>query len=146
MPAINPYLTFKNTCEEAFEFYRSVFGGDFAMVMRMGDMDCGQPVPDEAKNLIMHTALPIGGNMLMGSDAPEGFGPPLNVGNNYSVSVSADSMDEGRRIFNELSSGGQVMMPFEKAFWGAHFGMLTDKFGIQWMVSYDSAREPALAA
>ncbi len=137
MTAINPYLTFKNNCEEAFEFYRSVFGGEFLGKMRMSDMDMGVPIPDEAKNLIMHVALPIGnGSTLMGSDAPDGFGPPLNVGNNLSVAIAPDSEDEARRLFDGLSAGGSVMMPFEKAPWGDMFGMFTDKFGIQWMVNY----------
>jgi len=135
MPTINPYLSFKGNCEEAFEFYRSHFGGEFATMMRMDAMDCGMPVPDEAKNMIMHIALPIGnGNMLMGSDAPDGFGPPLNFGNNYSVSVSAENEAEARRLFDGLSDGGQVIMPFDKPFWGGLFGMFADKFGVNWMV------------
>jgi PhnB protein len=140
MAAINPYLTFKNNCEEAFEFYRSVFGGEFhgPGIMRMGDMDTGQPVPEDAKNLVMHVTLPIGeGTVLMGSDAPDGFGPPLNVGNNISIAIKTDSAEEADRLFAGLSDGGNVTMPMADAFWGAYFGMFTDKFGINWMVNYD---------
>ena len=146
MPAINPYLTFKNNCEEAFGFYRSVFGGEFQGpgVARMGDMDCGdQPMPEEAKNLVMHVALPIGeGTILMGSDAPEGFGPPLNVGNNISVAIKTDSVEESDRLFNGLSAGGNVTMPMSDAPWGAYFGMFTDKFGINWMINHDRGGRP----
>jgi PhnB protein len=140
MSAINPYLTFKNNCEEAFEFYRSVFGGEFQGpgIMRMGDMDPGQPVPEDAKNLVMHVTLPIGeGTVLMGSDAPDGFGPPLNVGNNISIAITTDSTEEADRLFAGLSEGGTVTMPMADAFWGAYFGMFTDKFGINWMINYD---------
>jgi PhnB protein len=141
MPQINPYLTFKSNCEEAFNFYRSVFGGEFVTMVRMGDMDMGMPVPDADKNLVMHVALPIGGNALMGSDSPEGFGaPPLNVGNNFSVSVSADSKEDADRIYGGLSAGGHATMPMADAPWGSYFGMLTDKFQVQWMVSFDQRR------
>jgi len=135
MATINPYLTFKGNCEEAFEFYRSVFGGEFATVMRMGDAT-GMPVPEEAKNKIMHIALPIGDSaVLMGSDSGEGFGPPVNVGNNYSVAIGAKGKEESDRLFNGLSAGGHVTMPMADAFWGGYFGMLTDKFGFQWMIN-----------
>ena len=142
MPTINPYLSFKDTCEAAFNFYKSVFGGEFTTVMRIGEVDCGMPAPAGSENLIMHISLPIGnGNILMGSDAPEGFGPPIQVGNNYSVAVSGDSMDEAKRIFDGLSAGGQVVMPFEKAFWGDHFGMIVDKFQTQWMVTFGDSQK-----
>jgi PhnB protein len=145
MAAINPYLTFKNNCEEAFEFYRSVFGGEFhgPGIARMGDMDCGgdQPMPEAAKNLVMHVALPIGeGTILMGSDAPEGFGPFLNVGNNISFAIKTDSVEESDRLFNGLSEGGSVTMPMADAPWGAYFGMFTDKFGINWMINHDKGQ------
>lgn len=138
MPFINPYLTFQDTCEEAFEHYRSVFGGEFAMKMRMTDIDMGVPVPAGAENLIMHVALPIGGQMLMGSDAPEGFGPPIQQGNNYSAAVGVESREEADRIYNGLAGGGgETSMPMGDAPWGDYFGMLTDRFGINWMVSFD---------
>lgn len=138
MATINPYLSFKDNCEEAFGLYRSVFGGEFGMVMRVKDLDLGVPVPDGAGDLILHMALPVGGNLLMGSDCPEGFGPPLEQGNNYSVSVGVESKEEADRIYKELSDGGTATMPMDNAPWGSYFGMLTDKFGIQWMISFDS--------
>jgi len=143
MPKMNPYLNFKDSCEEAFEFYRSVFGGEFMMLMRMGDTDMGMPVPDEAKNLIMHVSLPIGDNILMGSDAPDGLCPtPLTAGNNFSVSISAESREDADRIYNGLSADGTSAMPMQEMFWGSYWGMLTDKFGINWMVEH-SEQKPA---
>ncbi|MGI8812204.1 MAG: VOC family protein [Pyrinomonadaceae bacterium] len=143
MATINPYLAFQGNCEEAFEFYRSQFGGEFAVKMYMNDIDCGMPIPAGAEKKIMHIALPIKANMLMASDSVEGMGAPFQAGNNYSVSVSADSEEEGRKLFDSLSAGGKVMMPFADAFWGGLFGMFTDKFGVQWMVSFDKRQQPA---
>jgi PhnB protein len=141
MPMINTYLNFKDTCEVAFDFYRSVIGGEFTTKMRMGDVDCGQPVSESAKDLIMHVSLPIGnGTVLMGSDCPEGFGPQLTVGNNFAVSLSTDSKEQADEFFKGLSEGGNVVMPMADQFWGAYFGMINDKFGINWMVSYDNNR------
>jgi len=137
MAAINPYLTFDGNCDEAFEFYKSVFGGDFLTMMRFGDMDTGQPVQESEKNRVMHVALPIGpGNILMASDIPAAMGP-LTIGNNFSISINADSEAEADKLFAGLSAGGKVTMPMGKVFWGAYFGMFTDKFGIQWMINYD---------
>ncbi|MEP7076281.1 MAG: VOC family protein [Acidobacteriota bacterium] len=141
MANINPYLTFKGNCEEAFNFYKSVFGGEFATIMRMGDGSGGMEVPDAAKNQIMHVALPVGDTaMLMGSDAMEGFGPPFNAGNNFSVAVGPKSKEEADKLYNGLAAGGTQTMPMADAFWGAYFGMLVDKFGIQWMVNFDASR------
>ena len=138
MPMINTYLNFKDNCEAAFDFYRSVIGGEFATKMRMGEVDCGQLVSESAKNLIMHVSLPIGnGTVLMGSDCPEGFGPQLTVGNNFCVSLSTDTREQADEFFKGLSEGGTVMMPMADQFWGAYFGLINDKFGINWMVSYD---------
>ena len=97
-------------------------------------------MPADEQEKIMHIALPIGGNMLMGTDIPGGM-TPVVFGTNSSISVDAGSEDEGKNLFNALSSGGKVMMPFEKMFWGAFFGMSTDKFGVQWMVNYDPDKE-----
>jgi PhnB protein len=135
MPSINPYLNFENKTEEAFNFYKSVFGGEFQTLMRFKDAAGEMPMKPEEGEKIMHMALPIGSNMLMGSDTPEGMGQ-VTRGTNVSVSVHPDSEEEARRIFNGLAAGGNVTMPFEKAFWGDFFGMLTDKFGINWMVNY----------
>lgn len=135
---INPYLNFNGQTEEAFNFYRSVFGGEFLTFQRMKDSPGGNTFPVNEQDRIMHVALPIGKHtVLMASDIFESMGHKLTVGNNYSISVSAESEKEADKIFQGLSSGGSVTMPLEKAFWGSYFGMLTDKFGIQWMVSYD---------
>ena len=139
MAAINPYLTFKDNCEEAFNFYKNAFGKDFAQLIRFKDMPMeGQPAPPNIANQIMHVSLPIGdGTVLMGSDAPEGFGPPVQAGNNFSISINTTSEEEATKIFNAMSNGGRVSMPLGKAPWGAYFGMFTDKFGVNWMVNYD---------
>ena len=139
--SINPYLTFNGTCEAAFNFYRSVFGGNFPYIGRFKEMPPaeGQPPMTEAQaNLIMHVSLPIGNNsMLMGSDSSEEFGHASTIGNNYSISINAVTQAEADKLFHGLSSGGKITMPIGKTFWGAYFGMLTDKFGIQWMVNFD---------
>lgn len=139
MPQINPYITFKGTCEDAFNFYKSVFGGEFQYIGRFGEMPDGDKMPEEAKNLIMHVSLPISKEtILMGSDSSEAFGQITTVGNNISVSINTESKEEATRIFNGLSAGGKVTMPLELTFWGAFFGMFTDKFGINWMVNHDT--------
>jgi len=108
--------------------------------MRMGDTDMGMPVPEEAKNLILHISLPIGVNILMGSDAPDGVCPlPLVAGNNFSISISAESREEADRIFGGLSTGGNPSMPMGVMFWGSYWGMLTDKFGVNWMVEHQES-------
>lgn len=138
MPQVNPYLTFKGNCEEAFIFYRSVFGGDFPYIGRFKDMPSEKPLPPEAGELIMHVSLPISKETtLMGSDSSEAFGQVTNIGNNISLSINTESEEEATRLFNGLSEGGTVTMPLNKTFWGAFFGMCTDKFGIHWMVNYD---------
>ncbi len=142
MPVINTYLTFPGNCEEAFNFYKSIFGGEFPYIGRFKDMpaeQCG-PIPDNAKEKIMHMSLPIGNSVLMGSDAIEGFGPPHIAGNNFSLSVNTGSDAEADKLFSALSTGGQTIMPLGKTFWGSYFGMLTDKFGIQWMVSHEQEK------
>jgi len=138
MATINPYLNYLGNAEEAFTLYKSVFGGEFAMIQRYKDTpEAGKVGPDDGDKL-MHIALPIGnGNVLMGTDALGSMGHNLKQGNNFHISLSADSDAEADKIFNGLSAGGKVMMPMMKTFWGSYFGMFTDKFGIQWMVSHD---------
>ncbi|WP_421920192.1 VOC family protein [Marinifilum sp.] len=140
MATLNVYLNFKRNCEEAFAFYKLVLGGEFSYLSRFGEMpqsDNCPPVPEEDKNLIMHVSLPISKEtVLMGSDSSEAFGPFPTQGNNFSLSLDTESKGEADRIFTELSAGGNVIMPMDNTFWGAYFGMLTDKFGIQWMVSF----------
>lgn len=138
MATVNPYLTFNGNCEEVFNFYRSVFGGEFTYVGRYKDMPSEKPIPDSEKEKIMHVSLPISGEtVLMGGDSSETFGCVAEFGNNIALSVNTNSQEEATRIFNELSLGGKVTMPLDKTFWGAFFGMFTDKFGINWMVNYD---------
>ncbi|GAB3659993.1 VOC family protein [Echinicola sediminis] len=140
MTVINPYLTFLGNCEEAFNFYKSVFGGEFTYLGRFSEMPPqeGVTLSEEAKNKIMHVSLPIGPNTsLMGSDSGGDWGAQTIVGNNISVSITADSKEQADKFFNELSAGGQVTMPIADTFWGDYFGMLTDKFGINWMVSFN---------
>src|SRR4051812_33652879 len=126
MAALNPYLNFMGNTEDAFNFYKSVFGGEFPMVMRFKDTPEAARVPPNEQDKIMHIALPIGKNVLMGTDALESMGHKLTPGNNYSLSISAKSREEADQIFNGLSAGGQVTVPLENMFWGAYFGMLTD--------------------
>lgn len=136
MAAVNPYLSFTDNCEEAFNFYRSSFGGEFLTIMRFGDNPADYQPAESEKNRIMHVALPIGKNtILMGSDTPTEMGT-INVGNNSSIAIQAESEEEADRLFNGLSAGGQVTMPLSKVFWGDYFGMFTDKFGVQWMVNF----------
>ncbi|AOM79993.1 VOC family protein [Pedobacter steynii] len=137
MATINPYLNFEGKTEEAFNFYKSVFGGEFTVIQRFKDMPDGDKMSVDDQNKIMHVSLPINGNVLMGTDTLESMGQKLNVGDNFSVSVNTDSEAESDQIFNALAVGGEIIMPLEKAFWGAYFGMLKDRFGIQWLVNFD---------
>ena len=136
MAAINAYLLFNGNAEEAFNFYKSVFGGDFQMVMRFKDAPPEHRGAESEGNKIMHIALPIGQSILMASDAPEA--QKVNVGSNFSISISASTKEEADSFYNGLSAGGQTYMPMSNTFWGSYFGMLQDKFGVHWMVSYDS--------
>lgn len=139
MATTNTYLTFKGNCEQAFDFYKSVFGGDFNYIGRFGDMPESKDynVPESKKNQIMHVGLSIGTSILMGSDTGGDWAPTFVQGNNFSVSVTAESKEEADRIFEALSQGGKITMPLERTFWGDYFGMLTDQFGINWMVSFN---------
>jgi PhnB protein len=142
MATINPYLSFMGNTEEAFNFYKSVFGGEFTGIQRFKDIPDGDKMSAEDQEKIMHVALPIGGgNVLMGTDTLESMGHSLTVGTNISLSISADSKEEAEQIFNGLSEGGKVEMPLADAFWGAYFGMFADKFGVQWMVNYDYPKQ-----
>ena len=137
---LNTYLHFGDNCREAFEFYRSIFGGEFMFLSTFADGPEDMPrVPDDEKGRIMHVSLQIGDSVLMGSDSTSAFGPPPDVGNNYSISVSTESREEMDRLFAGLSEGGNVAMAPQDMFWGAYFGMCTDKFGINWMLSYETS-------
>lgn len=123
MATANPYLNFNGNTEEAFNFYKSVFGGEFAALQRFGDIPGDDSTPSENKNMIMHVALPIGGgSMLMGTDAPDSMGFKLTFGNNYYICLSPDSEEEAHKLFNGLSAGGKIEMQLEKMFWGALYG------------------------
>jgi PhnB protein len=138
MAAFNIYLNFPGNTEEAFNFYKSVLGGEFATIMRFKDSPGCEGMPADQQNGIMHVALPVGnGNMLMGTDAVDGMGPKLVVGNNVSITVNPETEAETHKLFDGLAAGGTVLVPLNKAFWGGYFGMLVDKFGIQWMFNYD---------
>ena len=135
---MNIYLFFNGNCREVFEFYRSVFGGDFAFVTTFregpGDMD----VTEEELDNIMHISFPLGSGYLMGSDVPASFRPPPVVGDNFSISIEPTSVGETEEQFAKLSEGGNVITPLEKQFWGAYHGSCTDKFGISWQFNYSS--------
>lgn len=137
---MNPYLNFNGNAEEAFNLYKSVFGGDFATVMRFKDNpQCGD-ISEADKMLIMHIALPIdGGGMLMASDAVESLGQNLKVGNNVYISLSPETREEADRLFAGLSEGGKVEMAMSDMFWG-YFGCFADKFGVKWMLNVGSEK------
>jgi PhnB protein len=141
MARVNTYLNFPRNTEEAFNFYKSVFGGDFGGmgVARFGDIPAQEgmpPLAENDKNLIMHIELPItGGHVLMGTDAPESMGFRVNFGNNVHISLEPDSRTETKRLFDALSVEGKITMELQDMFWGAYYGSVTDKYGIQWMVN-----------
>mgnify|MGYP001212026002 CR=1 FL=1 len=139
MAALHPYLNFNGNTEEVFNFYKSVFGGEFPMIMRFKDAPPEFRADKGEENKIMHIMLPIGKNsLLMGSDMPTAMGK-ANPGNNMSISITADSKEEADKLFNGLSAGAtKIIMPMSQAFWGSYFGMLVDQYGISWMVSYDT--------
>lgn len=140
MTKINVYLNFPGNAEEAFGFYRSIFGGDFASVVRFKDMPMdGTGVPRDAEEMMMHMALPIGDDLLMASDAPRSMGQNVAFGNHAYISVHPDTREEADRIFNGLSAGGEVEMPIADQVWGDHYGSLKDRFGVMWMVNFSPA-------
>lgn len=145
MATTNSYLTFNGNCEEAFNFYKSVFGSEFTYIGRFGEMPSSDEyqVPDTYKDKIMHVSLPIGQSILMGSDVGGEWTPTFVQGNNFSVSITADSKDEADKIFNALAENGKITMPLDHTFWGDYFGMLTDKFGINWMMSFADQADKA---
>jgi PhnB protein len=138
MTKFNFYLNFAGNTEQAFNFYKSVFGGEFASVVRFKDMPMeGVSIPKEDANKIMHIGLPIGKDqMLMGTDVLESLGHKLIPGNNIHISVHPDSKEEADRLFNALSKGGKVQMPMANQPWGDYYGDFQDKFGVHWMINY----------
>jgi len=138
MAIINPHINFNGNAEEAFHFYRSVFGGEFAKIIRFKDLASAEfPVAENEANKIMHIALPIGKSVLMANDVPEMLGRTNENENRSKIVISAESKEEADRLFNGLSAGGQIEMPIADSPWGSYFGMFRDKYGIEWMVDYD---------
>ncbi|HEY4207773.1 MAG TPA: VOC family protein [Puia sp.] len=137
MPSVSPYLNFSGRCEEAFNFYKSVFGGEFFTLMRFKEAPPEYRSCEAEWEWIMHVALPIGKNtVLLGSDVPSNMAP-VTGGSNMAVSLHPGSEEEAKRLFEGLSAGGEIRMPLMQAFWGSWFGMFHDKFGVSWMVNFD---------
>jgi PhnB protein len=137
MKSVNPYMNFNGNTEEAFNFYKSVFGGEFAMIVRYKDTPQAANTSKGDEEKIMHIALPLkNGQVLMATDACDSMGHTLSFGNNFYISISAESETEARELFGKLSAGGKVTVPFDKMFWGDMFGQATDQFGTQWMISF----------
>ncbi len=138
MATINPYINFNGNAEEAFEFYRSVFGGEFTNVIRFKEMSSPEfPIPEHEANKLMRIALPIGSNLLIANDVPESMGKVNERENRSKITVSTDSREEADKIFNGLSAGGEVEMPISDSPWGTYFAMFRDKYGIEWTVEFD---------
>jgi len=138
MASINPHINFNGNAQEAFNFYKSVFGGEFARIMRFKDLASAEfPVAEHEANKIMHIALPIGKSILMANDVPEILGRTNEHENRSKIVISAESKEEADKLFHGLSAGGQIEMPISDSPWGSYFGMFRDKFGIEWMVDFD---------
>lgn len=138
MTTINPWINFNGNAEEAFTFYKSVFGGEFTKLSRMKDLASPEfPVAEKEENKLLHIALPIGTNVLRGNDIPESMGRVNENENRSKIAVSVDSKEEADRVFNGLSAGGTVEMPIADSPWGSYFAMFRDKFGIEWTVEFD---------
>ena len=138
MANINPHINFNGNAEEALNFYKSVFGGEFAKIMRFKDLASTEfPVAENEANKIMHIALPIGKSILMANDVPEVLGRTNENENRSKIVISAESKEEADKLFNGLSVGGQIEMPISDSPWGTYFGMFRDKYGIEWMIDFD---------
>jgi len=139
MAQINPHINFNGNAEEAFTFYKSIFGGEFSKITRFKDLSNDEfQVSEKEANKIMHIALPIGKNILIANDVPEIMGPTNENENRSKISISTESKEEADKLFNALSVGGQIEVPIGESPWGSYFGMLRDQFGIEWMVNFDS--------
>jgi PhnB protein len=140
MAHVSTYLNFKNQTEEAFNFYKTIFGTEFeGGINRFADVPRAEGMPEiseKDKNLVMHVALPIlGGHLLMGTDAPESMGFKLQQGNNVYISLHPDTRAEADRLFAALSENGVVEMPMQEMFWGDYYGSLSDTYGVKWMIN-----------
>jgi PhnB protein len=138
MALINPHINFNGNAEEAFEFYKSVFGGAIAQIVRFKDIASAEnPVAEKEANKIMHIALPIGKNILMGNDVPEILGRVNENENRSKICINAESREEADKLFNGLSVGGSIEVPMNDSPWNTYFGMFRDKYGIEWMIDFD---------
>jgi PhnB protein len=138
MAIINPSINFNGNAEEAFNFYKSVFGGNFATIVRFKEMSSPEyPVAENEANKIMHIALPIGKNTLIGNDVPESMGRVNENENRSKISISAESREEADKLFKGLSAGGAIEVPIGDSPWGSYFAMFRDKYGIEWMVDFN---------
>lgn len=138
MASINPHINFNGNAEEAFTFYKSVFGGEFTKTIRFKDIASAEmPISEKDENKVMHIELPIGNNLLMANDVPEFLGKVNERENRSKIVVSTESKEEADRIFNGLSAGGEIEVPIANSFGDSYFGMFRDKYGIEWMVNYD---------
>lgn len=137
MPRIDPHINFNGNAEEAFNFYKSVFGGEFKRIVRFKDLPVADfKIPAHEENKIMHIELSIGNNVLMGNDVPEQMGRTNENENRSKICIAADSKEEADRLFQGLSAGGQIEMPISDSPWGTYFGMFRDKYGIEWMLEF----------
>jgi len=142
MLKVNPYLHFMGKTEEAMNFYKSVFGGEFSIFQRYKDMAGGEKMSEGDQEKMIHISLPIGkGNVLMASDNLESMGHEVKTGDNFHICIHTENEKETDKLFKALSANGKIEMPLNKTFWGAYFGMCRDKFGIQWMISYDQPQK-----
>src|SRR6476619_3798196 len=138
MPTINPYINFNGNAEEAFNFYKSVFGGEIESIVRFKDLESPEfPVAKEDAEKIMRIVLPIGGNTLIANDVPESLGPVNENENRSKIAINAETKQEAEQLFTGLSDGGAVEMPMAESPWGTYFAMFRDKYGIEWTVEFD---------
>ena len=146
MKSVSPYLNFNGNTEEAFIFYRSVFGGEFSEPGMSLNLCRSEKFPPSDQKKVMHMGLPLGNaGAIYGSDVPESMRSMLMFGTNNHIIIEAESEEEAKRLFDGLSKGGKVMMPLDKTFWGALYGAFADKFGVQWMINYTYPKPPLTA-
>lgn len=136
---VTPYLSFSGNCWEVMTFYKVALNGKLDLMEFAGSPVEGQ-VPDDYKHKVLHATLTFGDAMIMASDSLPGM--EVNMGNGYSISISTANLEEAERFFNNLAKGGKITMPFAETFWAARYGMLTDKYGVSWMVNCEVAQQP----
>lgn len=138
MAQINPSINFNGNCEEAFRFYASVFGSEFSAIVRFKEIaNDAFPIPEAEADKIMHIALPIGQNMLIGNDVPEVMGKVNEMENRSKIVINTETKEEADALFNGLTAGGTIEVPISDSPWGTYFGMFRDKYGIEWMIDYN---------